>query len=170
MMADKENKSEIVTENPTEEREKKKAKKPKFFSRITGFFKRKTAPAREFMGSGRAAAMIAEVILGAFFSTWILEGYTYGRVPKFLCFLIVAAIIVIVSELLNLILRLVFGAGKRCKSYFFIVAFVVSVSAIGANQMNEFLFAYGCSFLLTLAVDAMIRILIGFIRTKRFIN
>ena len=38
-MADKENKSEIVTENPTEEREKKKAKKPKFFSRITGFFK-----------------------------------------------------------------------------------------------------------------------------------
>ena len=31
MMADKENKSEIVTENPTEKREKKKAKKPKFF-------------------------------------------------------------------------------------------------------------------------------------------
>ena len=104
MMADKENKSEIVTENPTEEPEKKKAKKPNIFSRIIGFFKRKTAPAREFMGSGRAAAMIAEVILGAFFSTWMLEGYTYGRVPKFLCFLIVAAIIVIVSELLNLIL------------------------------------------------------------------
>lgn len=52
MMADKENKSEIVTENPTEEREKKKAKKLKCFSRIIGFFKRKTTHARKFMGSG----------------------------------------------------------------------------------------------------------------------
>lgn len=168
MMADKENKSEIVTENPTEKRERKKAKKPKFFSRIIGFFKRKTAPAREFMRIGRPAAMIAEVILGAFFSTWIIEGYTFSRIPTAICYLIAAVIIVVASEILNLVLKIVFGAGKRCKSYFFIVAFVVSVSAIGANQMNEFLFAYGCSFLLTLAVDALIRALIGFIRTKRF--
>ena len=139
-MADKENKSEIVTENPTEKREKKKAKKPKFFSRIIGFFKRKTAPAREFMRIGRPAAMIAEVILGAFFSTWIIEGYTFSRIPTAICYLIAAVIIVVASEILNLVLKIVFGAGKRCKSYFFIVAFVVAFSAIGANQMTEFFY------------------------------
>ena len=157
---------EEVSENQSEKREK--IKKPKKISRAIGFVKRKTAPAREFMKSGRTAAMIAETVLGTFFIVWMLEGYTYGRVPAGLCFLVGAALIAAASEILNLVLKLVFGAGKRCKSYFFIVAFVVSFSAIGANQMSEFFFAYGCCFLLTLAVDIVARIICGFIRTKRF--
>ena len=170
-----ENTPEDISETISEEKGKKKRekkekkeKKPHLFSRIKGFFKRKTEPAREFMRSGRAAAMIAEVVLGGLFSFWMVKGYTYGAIPKALCFLIIAAIIVIISELLNLILKIVFGAGKRCKPYFFIVAFFVSFSAIGATQMNGFLFPYGCSFLLTLAVDVLARALCGFVRTKRF--
>ncbi len=145
-----------------------KVKKSGVFKRIKGFFSSKTGQAREFMRSGRAAAMIAEVILGSFFSAWIIEGYTNGRIPIVLCFLIAALIIVLVSELFNIILKLFFGAGKRSKTYFFIAALVVSISALGANQFNEFLFAFGCCFLLTLSVDILARIICGFIRTKRY--
>ncbi len=150
------------------EEPKKKAKKSFKVSKVIDFIKRKTAPAREFMRSGRPVAMIAEILLGAYFFSWIVEGYTYGRIPAVLCYLIGTALIALASEVLNLALKIVFGAGKRCKSYFFIVAFVVSFSAIGANQMSEFLFAYGSCFLLVLAVDILVRIICGFVRTKRF--
>lgn len=160
------NSNENIFENDLEKSRKNKI--TRIISKVIDFFKRKTAPAREFMRIGRPAAMIAEVILGAFFSTWIIEGYTLSRIPTAICYLIAAVIIVVASEILNLVLKIVFGAGKRCKSYFFIVAFVVAFSAIGANQMSEFFFAYGCSFLLTLAIDILIRLICGFVKTKRF--
>ena len=148
--------------------DKKSDKKPHLVSRIKGFFKAKFGSAAEFMKKGRAFAMIMEIILGAYFSAWIIEGYTHGRIPTWGCFLIAAAFVIVFSEILNLVLKIIFGAGKRCKSYFFIVAFLVSIPAIGANQMTGFLFAYGVSFLLTLAVDIVARVLWGFIRTRRF--
>jgi hypothetical protein len=141
---------------------KEKIKKP--FS----FIKRKTQPAREFMKSGRAGAMILELILASQFSWWILDSYTYNKFNAVLIFIIGAALVAIATELATLLFKLLFAGGKRHRAYFIAAFTMVAFTNIAANQGEAIPGALLFSYALALAVNIIGRIIWGFIRTKRF--
>lgn len=150
-------------------------KKKNIFKKIWGsikkpfaFIKRKTEPAREFMKSGRAGAMILELILATQFLWWIADSYTYNKYNAVLIFIISAVLFFVVTELTALIFKLVFSGGKRCRAYFWIAfSFVFSTNLI-ANQAMALPGAIIMSYMITLAVDVLGRIIWGFIKTKKF--
>lgn len=133
-----------------------------------GLIKRKTAPAREFMGKGRFLAMILETVLAAQFWASTLEEVMLKKVPYVLCLLIMAALWALVAEALNLVIKLILGGGKRCKSYFLISCSAVCAINVVANQLEQLPGALIMSFLLALSVDLLGRIIWGFIKTRRF--
>ena len=115
----------------------------KFFAKIWGgikkpfaFIKRKTEPAREFMKAGRPGGMIAEMITATLMCGWVAESYVYHKISWMLSALIMAALMILMAEALNLVLKLLFGAGKRCKSYFAIALFGVIFMNMMGNQVN----------------------------------
>ena len=130
------------------------------------FFGRKTEKAREFMKKGRAGGMLAELILLLLFSYWIIKGTFYTS--KVVGFFLTLIIFIVFAELLNLVIKLLFGGGKRSKAYFMTTWFIVSGNNLIANQMNAVLPALLKGFLLTLAADVIGRCIFGFARTKRF--
>ena len=133
-----------------------------------GFIKRKTAPAREFMKQGRAGGMIAEMVMATLLNGWMIVSYTYNKYPAVLCCLVMAVLLVLFAEVLNLVLKLLFGAGKRCKSYFMVSWFFVCADNIIGTQANSIPAALIMTYLLTLAVDVLGRCIWAFARTKRF--
>lgn len=156
------------TEQPVKE-------KKKIFKKIWGgikkpfsFIKRKSAPAREFMKSGRTGAIIMEVLLASLFFTWIISSYTYDQFPWILMFIVACVMWVIIAELSTLLFKLLFTGGKRCRTYFFITLISVAVNNIGATQAEALPGAILMTFALVLAADVTGRIIWGFIKTKRF--
>ena len=137
-------------------------------NRLKAFIKRKTAPAAEFMREGRAGGMIAVTILATLMNTWFMQSFTFNKIPWMAACFITALIIVVISELLNLILKLVFGAGKRCKSYFVMSLFMVVFDNMMGNQANAVLAAFAMSFLLVLAADITGRCALAFFKKRRF--
>ncbi len=170
--------SDVINEEIKNEAVAEQASKPqkeKLIKRIWNgikkpfkFLWKKSGPAREFMGKGRAGGMILEIIVAS--QLWSSGTYfTFlGKIPLILCVVITAVIWVIFAELLNLIIKIVFGGGKRCKSYFF-----TSLMAVGS--MNTISDQFGAvpgmlimTFLLVLSSDITGRIVWSFIRTRRF--
>lgn len=146
----------------------------KFFVKIWGgikkpfaFIKRKTEPAREFMKAGRPGGMIAEMLTATLMCGWVAESYVYHKISWMLSALIMAALMVLMAEALNLVLKLLFGAGKRCKSYFAIALFGVIFMNMMGNQVNAVGPAVIMSFLLILAVDIIGRCVWAFVKTRR---
>ena len=133
-----------------------------------GFIKRKSEPAREFMKSGRAGAMILEFILASQFCWWIIDSYTYNKFNAILIFIISMGLVAIVTELCTLIFKLLFAGGKRHRGYFIAAFTAVAFTNIAANQAEAIPGALLFSYALALAVDILGRIIWGFIRTKRF--
>ena len=72
-----------------------------------GFIKRKTEPAREFMKTGRAGGMIAELFLAVAFMFWIFDGMTNNKLPWLVMFLVTTIILLLSVGLLNLILKII---------------------------------------------------------------
>ena len=133
-----------------------------------GFVKRKTEPAREFMKKGRAGGMIAELILSIAFMFWLFDGLTNNKLPWLVMFLVTTIILLLSVELLNLVLKILFGAGKRCKLYFFGALFSVCANNLIGNMFHAIFLAVFMSFLLVLAVDVIGRCVWAFIKSRRF--
>ena len=162
---------EIVSEEKTEERPKKEKLIKRIWKQIKrpfGFIKRKTEKPREFMRKGRAGAMILEMVLAGQF--WAFGPYEtlLDKVPFAICIIIMALIWAVFAELLNLVIKLIFGGGKRCKSYFFISWFAVCGVNIIANEGEAIPAALGTTFVLVLCAGIIGRVTWGLIRTKRF--
>ncbi len=128
----------------------------------------KTKPAREFMKKGRAGAMILEIALATYMCTWMLWGTVYEQIPVIVSALIFAGLSVILAELLNLLIKLVFGGGKRCKCYFFIALFWVMMNNITATQAESMPAVILMNIALLFAVNILGRVIWGFIRTRKF--
>ena len=146
----------------------------KFFAKSWGgikkpfaFIKRKTEPAREFMKAGRPGGMIAEMLTAVFMCGWVASSYVYHKIPWMLSAIIMAALTVLIAEALNLALKILFGAGKRCKSYFAVAMFWVVFMNMSGNQTNAMGPIFIMSFLLILAVDIIGRCVWAFIKTRR---
>ena len=82
------------------------------------FIKRKTEPARDFLRKGRSGAMVLEIILAGQFFAEVFREMVLQKLPFVLCLLISTALLAEIAELLNLVVKLILGGGKRCKSYF----------------------------------------------------
>ena len=133
-----------------------------------GFIKKKTEPAREFLKAGRAGGMIAELILAVAFMFWIFDGMTNNKLPWPVMIFITTIVLLLTIGLLNLILKILFGAGKRCKLYFFGAFFSVCANNLIGNMFHAIFLAILMSFLLTLAVDVVGRCVWAFIKVHRF--
>ena len=147
----------------------------KFFKKIWGgikkpfsFIKRKTAPARAFMKSGRPGGMILELALGVFFYGWAVRSMLYEKIPMWASYLIVAVLFLLIAELGSLLLKLIIGGSKRCKVYFWIALFCVIAMNVMGTQATVMGPAVLMSFALVLCVDILGRIIWGFAKTKRF--
>jgi|GEM_PF-31167 hypothetical protein len=137
-------------------------------SKLKAFVKRKTAPAREFMREGRVGGMIAEMSLAALLNGWILSSMFFHKLPGFLCCLIAAIVLVLSAELLSLGLRLLFGAGKRCRTYFMTALFMIVFDNVVGTQANAIPATGIMSFLLVLAVNVTGRCAWAFVKSRRF--
>ena len=164
-----------MSENEATVNEQPVKAKKNIFKRIRGgikkpfgFIKRKSEPAREFMKSGRAGAMILELVLASQFCWWIIDSYTYNKFNAILIFIISMGLVAIVTELCTLIFKLLFAGGKRHRGYFIAAFTAVAFTNIAANQAEAIPGALLFSYALALAVDILGRIIWGFIRKKRF--
>ena len=147
---------------------KEKAKKPKKESKFKAFIKRKTTPAKEFMRAGIPGGMIALTLLVSLMNAEFIGDYVFNKIPWIICSLITSVIFVAVAELINLVLKLIFGAGKRCKSYFFLGLFFVVFDNVVGTQGNCIPAIVGMSFLLTLATQTVGRCIWAFVAKRRF--
>ncbi|MBO4678832.1 MAG: hypothetical protein J5626_04105 [Lachnospiraceae bacterium] len=146
----------------------------KFFGKIWGgikkpfaFIKRKSEPAREFMKEGRPGGMIAEMLAATLMCGWLPGSYVYHKIPWGLSAVIMAALLVLAAEVINLALKVLFGAGKRCKSYFVVATFGVTFMNLVGNQLSDVGPAVLMSFLLVLSADIIGRCLWAFKKTHR---
>ena len=143
-------------------------KKHKKESKLKAFIKRKTGPAREFMRVGIPGGMIAVTLLTILMNAEFVRDYTYDKIPWLVSCLVTSVIFVAVAELINLAMKILFGAGKRCKSYFFLaVLFVVFDNAMG-TQANCIPALAVMSFLLVIAVEIIGRCIWAFAVKRRF--
>ncbi len=147
----------------------------KFFKKIWGgikkpfsFIKRKTAPARTFMKSGRPGGMILEAVVGILFTAWAIGTFLYERTPVWANYLIMTAAFVIIAELGALIAKILIGGSKRCLAYFWVALFLVVMENSMGTQENLMPQAVLMSFALVLSADVLGRVIWGFCRTKRF--
>ena len=147
----------------------------KFFKKIWGgikkpfsFIKRKTAPARDFMKSGRPGGMILEAVVGILFTAWAIGTFLYERTPVWANYLIMTAAFVIIAELGALIAKILIGGSKRCLAYFWVALFLVVMENSMGTQGNLMPQAVLMSFALVLSADVLGRVIWGFCRTKRF--
>ncbi|MBO4456891.1 MAG: hypothetical protein J5802_04160 [Butyrivibrio sp.] len=155
-------KETVITEKP---------KKENIFKRICGGIKKpfsfvwkKTDKQREFIRAGRAGGMIADTILGAqFFCKSTLEG-----LPVIWAFLLSVIIVAAVSELLNLVVKFIFGGGNRRKAYFITTFICVAFCNNVGTQEKIVLVAVIMSFLLTLSVHTVGSCIWAFIKSRKF--
>lgn len=147
---------------------KDKVKKPKKENRLKAFIRRKTAPAIEFMRAGIPGGMIAGTMLATVMNMEFVRAYTYNRIPWIVGGLITSVIFVTVAELINLVVKLLFGAGKRSKSYFFLAVFFVAFDNAMGTQANCIPAFAVMSFLLVLASQTVGKCIWAFAVKKRF--
>ena len=120
MENDKEQILEMSDSEKTKKRSLGKGRIKKTVSKLISFIKRKTEPAREFLRAGIPGGMIAVTFLATVMNTYIIQDYTYDKIPWIAGGLVTSVLFVTVAELVNLVMKLLFGAGKRCKSYLFL--------------------------------------------------
>ncbi len=132
------------------------------------WIKKKTEPQRDFLRMGRPGALIGLGVLATQFISWMIYEEAIGKIPVVLAFFLTAAICVLIAELLNLFVRLLFGGGKRIRAYFLATFVAVFANNTIAQQGNAIPAAVLISFLITLAVDILGRCLWAFVRTGRF--
>lgn len=168
------NKEQIIEtegmEQPVKHRSfgKGRVKKPKKENKLKAFIKQKTAPALEFMRAGIPGGMIAVTLLATLMNAEFIRDYTYDKIPWIAACFVTSFVFVNIAELINLALKFVFGAGKRCKSYFFLaVFFVVFDNAVGTQANSIPAFAV-MSYLLVLAVQTVGRCIWAFAAKRRF--
>lgn len=147
----------------------------RFFKKIWGgikkpfsFIKRKTAPARTFMKSGRPGGMMLEAVVGILFTAWAVGTFLYERTPVWANYLIMTAAFVIIAELGALIAKILIGGSKRCLAYFWVALFLVVMENSMGTQGNLMPQAVLMSFALVLSADVLGRVIWGFCKTKRF--
>lgn len=147
----------------------------RFFKKIWGgikkpfsCIKRKTAPARTFMKSGRPGGMMLEAVVGILFTAWAVGTFLYERTPVWANYLIMTAAFVIIAELGALIAKILIGGSKRCLAYFWVALFLVVMENSMGTQGNLMPQAVLMSFALVLSADVLGRVIWGFCKTKRF--
>ena len=132
------------------------------------FIKRKTEKSREFMKAGRAGAMIAELLLSAQFYYWIVDEFTLKKLPPVLGILIAMIIPVLISELINLAIRILGGGVKRSKGYFLTALGIVGMNNYIGNQGDNSAAVILMTFALVLSADILGRCVWSFCKTRRF--
>ena len=132
------------------------------------FINNKTKPAREFFAKGQLGSIVFEVLLASQFLTTLVWEFALYKIPLIACFAISAAVVVLVSEVLSLIIKLLFAGGKRCRGYFAVCFFCLSFYNLLAVELDLILEPIIMSYLLTLAADILGRFIVAIIRTKRF--
>jgi len=149
--------------------------KKNIFKKILGgmtkpfrFVWRKTADTREFMKNGRAGAIVLETVLSAQFMMKLISSMVYDKYPLPVMFVVTAAIVVVISELISLVVKLLFAGGKRCRTYFGFAWFAVMMVNMVDTQGNAIPGALLMSYLMALAADITGRIVWAFIKTRRF--
>ena len=147
---------------------KGRVKKPGIFKRFGAFIKRKTEPARDFMRAGIPGGMIAVAFLATLMNSTVISDYTFDKIPWIASCINFSLLFVAVAELINLIMKLLFGAGKRCKSYFFLSVFCVVFDNAVATQGNCIPAFALMSFLLVLAAEIVGRCIWAFAVKRRF--
>lgn len=162
---------EIISEVKAEEQPPKEKLIKRIWKQIKrpfGFIKRKTEKPRESLRAGRAGAMILEMVLAGQF--WAFGPYEtlLDKVPFVVCIVIAALIWTIFAELFNLVVKLIWGGGKRCKSYFFFSWLAVFGVNIMTNMGEAVAAALVTTFILVICVDIIGRVIWSLIRTKRF--
>ena len=147
----------------------------KFFGRIKNavikpfvFIRNKTGPARDLMRSGRAGGMILEMALAVLMSSWVVNGYTYDKMPYVICIMVTADILVILAELIALVFKLLFGSGRRSTSYFYTAFVLIAFLNLVGNLLESVLPAVIMSFLLVLSFDILGRCIWGLVAGRRF--
>ncbi|MCR5620089.1 MAG: hypothetical protein K6F65_08305, partial [Lachnospiraceae bacterium] len=132
------------------------------------FFKRKTEKPREFMTKGRAGAMIAEFLLAAQFFIWIADEFTLKKLHIILVILISAVLIFLLSELINLIIRIAFGGKRRSKGYFLTALCIVGADNYIGTQGQAASAVILMTLALVVSADILGRCLWGFFKERRF--
>jgi hypothetical protein len=126
----------------------------------------KTKSPREFLRKGRPAAMIAELMLGTAFLSWI--PVSMFNCPVVLSVIISALLLFLLSELLSLTFKLVIGVSSRPRAYFYISLATVLINCLISTQGNAAVSTVLLGFLLVLSVSLFSRSILGFFREKRF--
>lgn len=132
------------------------------------FIKKKTEPSREFLKKGRLLGMIFEIILASQFTYLEAADLLADKLPSFVCFLITPVVLTCCAELINLAVKIVFGAGKRPRAYFATSLFAVLFVNAVITQGNTLPAVILTDTALVLSVDILGRVILGFFRTKRF--
>ena len=168
MENDKEQILEMSDSEKTKKRSLGKGRIKKTVSKLISFIKRKTEPAREFLRAGIPGGMIAVTFLATVMNTYIIQDYTYDKIPWIAGGLVTSVLFVTVAELVNLVMKLLFGAGKRCKSYFFLAVLLVAFDNAMGTQANCIPAFAVMSFLLVLAAETVGRCIWAFVAKRRF--
>ncbi len=132
------------------------------------FIKRKAEKPREFMTKGRAGGMILTFLLSVQFFCWIIDEMAINTLPTFLVVLITLAVVAVISELTNLVIRILFGDKKRSKGYFLTALFIVGAMNYIGNQGEAAAAVMLMTLALVLSADVIGRCIWGFIKTHRF--
>ena len=145
--------------------EKKPGKPKRLILKPVDLIRRKTETQREFLKKGRAGGMAALALLSTRFIYWIVKGYL--PFPAVLSAPLSLILVLIASELLCLVLKILFGGARRDKSYFFVAVSCVCANNLIGTQGNHIPAALLMSMALALACDLTGRCLWGFIKSRR---
>lgn len=122
----------------------------------------------ELLQAGRAGGMILCALLAAQFIYGSFLSYIIKKLPSFVLFAMGAVVVALITEVVCLLAKIVFGGAKRSKVYFVMGWLVLFSSNFMANQSHALLPAVIMSAVMTLAVDVFGRCIVGIIRTNNY--
>ena len=128
-----------------------------------------------FLKQGRAGGIIMCALLAAQFF-WGIEFQANGvfhyspiwAYISFLLFIVPLAIVILATELLALIIRLIFGRASRSFLYFMLAASVLALASILATAGQIILWNIILSILVALSADILGRCIFAFVKTRKF--
>lgn len=147
----------------------------KIFSKIAAFankimcrIKKAIKEPAEFLETGKTGGMLMCALL----TTQFLYGCIFNMlnciVPGPIVILILFFIVILLAELATFLFKLIFGGGKRSRSYFLFAWLVLAAAFLIGTQLYHITSGVILSFFVVLSVDLFGRCVFGFIKTRRF--
>lgn len=139
-----------------------------FFGKLKEKIKKVTAAPVAFLKAGTPGGIILCLLLASTFFCFNIVKSFLSNTPTVVCILISTAIIGLGTEVVYLLVKLLFGAGKQSKLFVMVAFTGVFISNLIGTQANIIFPAILMSLLLTLAVNYLGKCIWAFIKTKRF--